>query len=47
MADALGIPLGTVRSRLNRARSKVREALRTHVTDPTPHSAATPATMST
>lgn len=28
VADALGIPLGTVRSRLNRARRKVREALR-------------------
>ncbi|MGW1815140.1 RNA polymerase sigma factor [Streptomyces sp. NPDC002125] len=32
VADALGIPLGTVRSRLNRARRKVREALST---DPT------------
>ncbi|MFJ8858332.1 RNA polymerase sigma factor [Streptomyces sp. NPDC102451] len=29
VADALGIPLGTVRSRLNRARRTVREALRT------------------
>ncbi|CAO0826340.1 Sigma-70 family RNA polymerase sigma factor OS=Streptomyces microflavus OX=1919 GN=G3I39_20325 PE=3 SV=1 [Streptomyces microflavus] len=29
MADALRIPLGTVRSRLNRARRKVREALST------------------
>ncbi|MFJ8975932.1 RNA polymerase sigma factor [Streptomyces sp. NPDC102282] len=29
VADALGIPLGTVRSRLNRARRKVREALST------------------
>ncbi|MES9593214.1 sigma-70 family RNA polymerase sigma factor [Streptomyces sp. NPDC094045] len=28
VAEALGIPLGTVRSRLNRARRKVREALR-------------------
>ncbi|MFD6070898.1 RNA polymerase sigma factor [Amycolatopsis lurida] len=27
VASALGIPLGTVRSRLNRARRKVREAL--------------------
>lgn len=29
VAEALRIPLGTVRSRLNRARRKVREALRT------------------
>ncbi|MFH9616863.1 RNA polymerase sigma factor [Streptomyces pratensis] len=29
VADALGIPLGTVRSRLNRARRKVSEALHT------------------
>lgn len=29
VADALRIPLGTVRSRLNRARRKVREALNT------------------
>jgi len=33
IAEALGIPVGTVRSRLNRARRKVREAL--GGTDPT------------
>ena len=27
VADALGVPVGTVRSRLHRARRKVREAL--------------------
>lgn len=30
VADALGIPLGTVRSRLNRARRKIRTALGAH-----------------
>ncbi len=33
IAEALGIPVGTVRSRLNRARRKLREAL--GGTDPT------------
>ncbi len=33
VAQALRLPLGTVRSRLNRARRKVREAMRGHVAD--------------